>query len=174
MMQRAATAWPPCSCQCSAWRRNGGQCVANVCMLQLACAWPGLSLVVPVPGQASAWRCLSQCVIQTRDPANCRETVRAFTMMQRAATAWPPCSCQCSAWRRNGGQCVANVCMLQLACAWPGLSLVVPVPGQASAWWCLCLARPQPGGACAWPGISLVVPVPGQASAWWCLPQCVI
>ena len=68
--------------------------------------------------------------------------------MQRAATAWPPCSCQCSAWRRNGGQCVANVCMLQLACAWPGISLVVPVPGQASAWRCLCLARPQPGGAC--------------------------
>ena len=42
------------------------------------------------------------------------------------------------------------------ACDWPGLSLVVPVPGQA-------------GGACDWPGLSLVVPVTGQAGgacAW--------
>ena len=108
--------------------------------------------------------------------ANLRTVVRRFEPVRcrrETATAWPPCSCQCSAWRRNGGQCVAYVCLLLLA----GLSRRKPgdpVPGQAAAWWCLCLARPQPGGACAWPGRSLVVPVPGQASAWWCLPQCVI
>ena len=76
---------------CLARPQPGGACacpggsLATLCLARPqpggACAWPGRSLVVPVPGQASAWWCLPQCVNYTRDLANCRKTVRAFTML---------------------------------------------------------------------------------------------